>query len=40
MCLCGGPNSSVTQEDAKILGYELYDINDSLTILVKAGTNA
>lgn len=39
-CLCGGPNSSVTQEDVKILGYELFEVNDSLKIVVKAGTNA
>lgn len=39
-CLCDGPNSSVTHEDAKILGYDLFDINDSFVIVVKAGTNA
>ena len=39
MCLCGGSTSSVTQADAKILGYELFDINESYTIVVKTGTD-
>jgi len=37
VCLCGGSNSSVTEEDVVILGYDLFDMNESFTIIVKAG---
>ena len=38
-CICGGPASSFTEADAKILGYELFYVNESesYTIVVKAG---
>ena len=38
-CICGGPTSSVTEVNAKILGYELFDMNETqtYTIKVKAG---
>jgi len=38
-CICGGPTSSVTEANAKILGYELFytEENDKYSIEVKAG---
>lgn len=36
-CLCGGPNSPVTVKDIEILGYDLFIIDNTFTIIVKAG---